>query len=289
LQEAEETKSLSKSNLLKVGNLNIDATERVINVNERIAKRLEELSVMVDEGNFEGFSPGLIVKDVTDTYEGEDESNVIQAQAELAMAQLEEERREAQKEIEEAREQAQMILRDARSQAQAERQKVLEEAKAQGLEAGRQRAAKELDQAKSALEADRRAIEDAYEKQVAEFEPRFVESITGIYEAIFRVDLSSYREILLHLLENAMRKAESSHEFLVRVSAQDYPYVSMHKKELAVCAAGGSGVVMITEDASLKKNQCLIETDGGIFDCGLETQLTELGHKLRLLSYDHNL
>jgi flagellar assembly protein FliH len=280
---------LSRSNLLKVGNLNIDVTERVIDVNERIAKRLEELSVMVDGGAFEGFTPGLAVKDVTDSYEGEEESSVIEAQADMAMVQLEEEREAAQKEIAEAREQAQEILRDARAQAQAEKQSVLDQAKAQGLETGRQSAARELEQAKAALEADRRAIEAAYEKQVAEYEPHFVECITGIYEAIFKIDLSSYREILLHLLENAMRKAESSHEFLIRVSSQDYPYVSMHKKELAACAAGGSGLVMVTEDVSLKKNQCLIETDGGIFDCGLETQLTELGQKLRLLSYGHSV
>jgi flagellar assembly protein FliH len=280
---------LSNSNLLKVGYLNIDATERVIDVNERIAKRLEELSVMVNGGSFEGFTPGLAIKDVTDSYEGEEDSSVIKARVEQEMAQLDEQRQSALREIEEAKEQAQAIIQEARAQAQAEKQKVFDSAKDQGIEAGRQYAARELEQAKAALEADRRAIEAAYERQVAEFEPRFVESITGIYESIFKVDLSSNREILLHLLENAMRKAESSHEFLVRVSSQDYPYVSMHKKELSACAAGGSGLVMLTEDVSLKNNQCLIETDGGIFDCGLETQLTELGQKLRLLSYDHSV
>jgi flagellar assembly protein FliH len=277
---------LSKSNLLKVGNLNIDATERVIDVNERIAKRLKELSVTIDGGDIEGFSPGLMVKDVTDSYEEEMDRSMIEAQAELAAAQMEEQRLGLQREMAEAKEQAQMILQEARQEAQAQKKQVLEEAKAQGLEEGRRQADRELQRAKAAFEADKRALEAAYEKQVAEFEPRFVESITGIYEAVFRVELSSYREILLHLLENAMRKAESSREFIIRVSEQDYPFVSMHKKELTAAAAGGSGMVMITEDASLKKNQCLIETDGGIFDCGLETQLTELGNKLRLLSYD---
>jgi flagellar assembly protein FliH len=277
---------LSSSNLLKVGNLNIDATERVIDVNERIAKRLQELSVTIGGGDIEGFTPGLMAKDVTDSYEEEVDNSMIEAQAELAAAKLEEQRLDLQREIAEAKEQAQMILQEAREEAQAQKKQVLEEAKAQGLEEGRRQADRELQRAKAALEADKKALEAAYDKQVAEFEPRFVESITGIYEAIFRVELSSYREILLHLLENAMRKAESSREFIIRVSEQDYPFVSMHKKELTAAAAGGSGTVMITEDASLKKNQCLIETDGGIFDCGLEIQLTELGNKLRLLSYD---
>ena len=42
----------------------------------------------------------------------------------------------------------------------------------------------------------------------------------------------------------------------------------------------------VIEDISLRKNECLIETEGGIFDCGLGTQLAELSRKLRLLSYE---
>ena len=41
----------------------------------------------------------------------------------------------------------------------------------------------------------------------------------------------------------------------------------------------------IVEDRTLNKNECLIETEDGIFDCSLSTQLTELKRKLQLLSY----
>lgn len=30
----------------------------------------------------------------------------------------------------------------------------------------------------------------------------------------------------------------------------------------------------------------MIETDGGIFDCGVDTQLAELTNRLRVLSYE---
>lgn len=32
----------------------------------------------------------------------------------------------------------------------------------------------------------------------------------------------------------------------------------------------------IIEDMTLAKNECMIETDNGIFDCGLGTELSEL-------------
>ena len=48
----------------------------------------------------------------------------------------------------------------------------------------------------------------------------------------------------------------------------------------------GSGVSLeIIADMTLSKNDCMIETEGGIFDCGLGTQLQELGKQLKLLSY----
>ena len=44
-------------------------------------------------------------------------------------------------------------------------------------------------------------------------------------------------------------------------------------------------VLEIVEDVSLGENDCMIETEGGIFDCGLGTELSELAQKLKLLSY----
>ena len=44
-------------------------------------------------------------------------------------------------------------------------------------------------------------------------------------------------------------------------------------------------IIEIMEDISLPPDSCMIETDGGIFDCSLGTELSELSTKLRMLSY----
>ena len=41
----------------------------------------------------------------------------------------------------------------------------------------------------------------------------------------------------------------------------------------------------IVEDITMKTGDCMIETPGGIYDCGLGTQLGTLKNKLELLSY----
>lgn len=121
---------------------------------------------------------------------------------------------------------------------------------------------------------------------VDELEPQFVDTITGIYEHIFHVELGEYREILAHLITTTMRKAESNKVFLIHVSKEDYPYVSMQKKQIATGATAPNSTVEIVEDITISPNECLIETEGGIFDCGLGTQLSELRQKLKLLSYE---
>ena len=60
----------------------------------------------------------------------------------------------------------------------------------------------------------------------------------------------------------------------------------MQKKQLSAGAAAPNTVVEIVEDITLGKGECLIETEGGIFDCGLGTQLSDLRRKRKLLSYE---
>jgi flagellar assembly protein FliH len=42
--------------------------------------------------------------------------------------------------------------------------------------------------------------------------------------------------------------------------------------------------INIIEDASLQQNQCIIETDTGVFNCSLDIELNNLISDLKLLS-----
>ena len=42
----------------------------------------------------------------------------------------------------------------------------------------------------------------------------------------------------------------------------------------------------IISDMTLAPSGCMIETENGVYDCSLDTQLAELGRKLKLLSYE---
>ena len=287
------TRSLS-SNLLKRGFTKLAEDDtRVINTNELVAKRIRELSVKMQKEEGPGFVSGLPADKVDalvanpdeETAETEASGNVIKAGEDIQKIK-EDAEAEAQKILEDAKAQAEKMIEDARSRAEAERAEVLEQARRQG-QSQAQEEAKRAEEAREAQYREKAAgLEAEYQKLLDEMEPKFVDTITGIYEHIFHVDLHSYREVLCYLIETTMRKTEDSRSFLIHVSKEDYPYVSMQKKQIMTGAASPNASVEIVEDVTLGKGECLIETEGGIFDCGLGTQLSQLRQKLKLLSYE---
>lgn len=175
----------------------------------------------------------------------------------------------------------------AQAQAEAERIKAdaAEQGRRQGYEEGRRQGMTELEAKKAELLEARRAEEDNYREQLEQLEPLLVETITDVYRHIFQVDMSEYSKVVLYLLETTLRNVEGSRDFLVHVSKNDYPLVSEHKKQLLDAIAISSVTFEVIEDVTLRAGECLIETEGGIFDCGIGTQLNELERELKLLSY----
>ena len=128
-------------------------------------------------------------------------------------------------------------------------------------------------------------MEQEFEEKISALEPQLADTLAGIYEYIFQVDLSPYQDIVTYLVTSALKKSGESKSCIVHVSKEDYPHVSSRKEEMTKGLPSGLQVDII-EDITLGKNEALIETDGGIIDCGLGTQLTELGRKIRLLAYE---
>lgn len=283
---------LSRYNLLKGYYTQVQADDkRVVRSNELIEQKMAELNALrVEEG---GFTAGLQAETLEIgelSGEGEDtQSNVIKLSEDLEKmkAQAAE---EAEAILADARLKAESVIAEAQEQARLEKDAVLSQARDQGYrdgyEEGQKQAAVEADQLRMQMEQKEQDLEASYQQMYDELEPQFIDKITGIYEHIFHVELQSYREILVHLIGSTMRKIEGGRSFLIHVSKEDYPYVSMQKKQIAANASSPNCTVEIVEDMAVGENGCMIETEGGIFDCGLGTQLAELGQKLRLLSYE---
>lgn len=272
------------SNLLKQMFTVIQEDEkRVIDTNALLQRRQEERQRM-EEG---GFAVGLAAEELTaEEFEeaGGSGGNVLKAQ-EDARQILARAREDADAVLGDAKAQADRIHEEARAQAEAEKSRILTEAKQQGYSEGLRKAQAEEQKLKLNYQEKERKLEAFYQQQIDELEPRLVDAITAIYQHVFDVELSSNHDILIYLISSALKTVDGGRELLIHVSKEDYPYVSMQKKQLLAGAVSANCSVETVEDITLAKNECLIETENGIFDCGLGTQLAELRQKLMLLSW----
>lgn len=275
---------------------------RVIDSNALVENKLRELSMKLaaetgaDEGFTEGFSQGIDAMQVMELV-GDEFSEEMTAEPQESVPTPEDVLQQAYEQVEEMKQQALAEIEEMKQQ-------ILEEARQEGykkgLEAGTHEGYKkghteglnsvqaQREQLMEEISAKVNELEESYQKRLEEIEPRFVETLTGIYEHIFNVNLKNSRDIVVHLLGNAMRNLEGNTGYLVHVSKEDYPFVSMQKKELVKGTGIALEVVDIIEDATLAKSECMIETGNGVFDCSLGTQLEALNEELKLLSYQPN-
>lgn len=288
---------LKNRTLYKAGWVRVTDEEKcVIDSNTLLEERIEEWENIrkanaaalpaFDEEGGEGepeFVSGLGGEEIDALFA--DSGNVIKAE-EAAGPSLEEIEAEAQRMLDEAQAKIDEMMSDARREIEIKRADAVERGTKQGYDEGYSRGLAEVDGMKQELAERRRQLEAEFDALLEDLEPKFIETITDVYSHIFGVDLSDNRDILVHLIDSTLRKVESSRTFIVHVSAEDYPYVNMQKQALVEGAVAGRGMIEIIEDIALSKGGCLIETDGGIFDCGLGTQLEGLTKKLRVLSYE---
>lgn len=288
------TRSLSR-NLYKASWVVVSGDEKhVIDSNALVEKRIEEQAALrrassnmeLEQGEEAGFVSGLGGEAIDALLrDNSDDSGIIKAEK---APDLEEIKAQAQEMLDEAQAQIDEMNAAAQNEIEAKRRWAMEEGKKEGYEEGYRKGVSEAEEMKRQVMAERRRLEAEYEQLIDELEPKFIDTITEVYSHIFGIGLADNRDILVHLVDSTLRQVESSRTFIVHVSKEDYPFVNMQKQALTEGAAAGRGTVEIIEDLTLGRGECMIETDGGIFDCGVDTQLTELNNKLRMLSYERS-
>lgn len=244
-------------------------------------------NMMYDENGYgDGFSGGLNAETlaVDALFEPEGAGMVIKSAAEGEKEALLEEIEAAKQELESLRAQADGMIISAKNEIGAMQMRAYEEAKNQGYQEGERLGREEADAAKAEYLRAKKELEADYRQKCDELEPEFINMLTGIYEHIFKVELYAYQDLIVNLFENTLRKIDVSGNLLLHVSKADYENVLAGKERLK--AEVGSASLEIVQDMTLSASQCFIETDYGIYDCSLDTQLSEVARKLKLLSYE---
>lgn len=275
------------SNLLKRSSV-INKDERVIDYNELIKKKIQAIMESKhNEMDADGFINGLHADVVEELISDDDTADALTDDAAMgeqqAAASLENANAEAERIIEEARLQAEQIIADANKNADA----AFEEAKQNGYYEGNEKAQEEMNIKQAQLEVEldnkRKELEQEYNNLKESIEPELVEVITDVFRKVTGVVAEDNQEIILHLINDVMHNADGSRDYVIKVSPDDYKFLVNNQGKI-YCAMSREVNIDIVEDATLERNQCMIETNTGIFNCSLDIELNNLIKNIKLLS-----
>lgn len=252
-----------------------ESDKKVIDYNELIAEKLSKLkSVSNKQSNdgieLNGFQAGLFAREVAVTEQTREPEPV---EPELSPEEI----------IENAKIEANQLLEEAKQQVELMKQEAFENASKAGYDEGYQQAIMQVTKQEEQLKIQQSKMLEDYQKQIEQMEPMLVDAIITVVQNVFKIKFEDNRNLIVHLLKIALGQIESSNDIMIKVSKDDYPFLLKYKEVLSKTVAK-TNQINIMEDISLTKNQCLIETDGGVFDCSLDVQLDSLSKTLRILS-----
>ncbi len=264
-------------------------TERL----EEVSRRLEEEKILTSDDV--DFVPGIVTEQLY--LEDEDgvpgaegaavglEGRLLEKRRELEELEqeLEQRRLEAEHIINEANEQAKQILEKAMDQAEELKADAVREAQEQGYGQGMAMAEEELKAARQKVEELAQKYKEDYEKQVEELEPAFVEIVIKYVQKLTGIYAEDKRDIILHLIDGAMKDKKGIENFIIRVSEADFAMASYSKDSVRGYLSENASVEVVA-DKLLEKNHCMIETESRIFDCSLDGQMMNLIEDIRLLA-----
>lgn len=264
----------SLSNLYKQWFVRTEDT-RVINSNELVTELMQKNvhhPVVPEDGEVDKtFQEGLMVEDL---------GSVIKAEPEVDYVQ--EAKEEAERILEEARAQAERLVQDANDNAVA----IREDAKRQGYEEGTVAATEELSGRQAELDtvfAERQStLEADYAKKRETMEHDLVDVILEVFNKVFHIQFDNKKDILMYLIDNAIMNIEGEKQFRIKVASGNVEFLENHKEEILDRVGHDIELEMIA-DSTMDGNDCIIETDSGVFDCSLGAQLENLIKDIRSL------
>ena len=203
--------------------------------------------------------------------------------SEQTEAILEEARQNAEQIIADANAQAEEILSAAQLNADAMKNLARQDGEKEGYNEGTQRAAMELQEAQRSMQSEVDKIQNDYMEKQLQMEREIVGMCLPVFEHVFSVELGGRKDVIYHLLDHCIMKIERTGQMQIKVSDANADFIKSKKDEIQGKVGAEVGLDIIA-DPLLNDSQCIIETDGGIFDCSIDTELDNLIREIRALS-----
>ncbi len=266
------------SNLFKQYNTVIPQGARVMDYNSMVEQKLANLAKQQSVGKNKEASGFRGLGDVAEEVE------VIEEDPQEILRQAKE---EADRLLAGAKEKSEVMVAGAKKQSEELLREAKEDGHKKGYEEGFLQAKEELEaeynQKENELNRQKEKLQKEYDQKLQELEPELLDVIVTVVEKVFHIQFQDKKEILLYLINQALANIESCKSFRIRTGEAQKDFLESHKEEI-LDRIGHDMSLEIISDMSLQGNQCIIETDTGIFDCSMDVQLKNLIKDLKSLS-----
>ena len=196
-----------------------------------------------------------------------------------ALTLLENAKREASALLADARKEAARASEEIKAQATAEAEKMKTEAHDTGYREGCEKATAMGEDIKARANKILADAKKEREDMIAALEPEMVSLIIQVTGKLLQDEVRVNPGVIINLIRQGIQGATLTGDIAIRVSAEDFAFVSEHQEEISAMT-GGSIHMEIIQDGSLSKMDCVIETPFGNIDCGLDQQFNALSENL---------
>ncbi len=163
-------------------------------------------------------------------------------------------------------------------------QRGYEEGYRDGEQHARQQAETALQQTLETLRAELQralsAVHAQYEAYLQTAESQMLELALEVVRKVVREELRLQPEHVRAIVREALRRVQGFGRLRIRVNPLDIETVRQHRPALLQIVDGAEGIEII-EDRRVDPGGCIIETEQGVYDARIRTQLGEIERVLR--------
>ncbi len=193
---------------------------------------------------------------------------------------------EHKKLLQEARKEAEKILADARSKANSiidaaalETQKIKQKAKQDGFKEGFKEGIKKAEHLFTSefheIETLKKEIIEERQNLYHQFEQDLVDLALDIAKKVVYDSLEQDDEVLRNIIESTLRKVQGKARIKLRISTDDRQRIE-DLKEAFMSKLQSIDDIEIIEDQQIGPGSCIIETENGVIDGGIQTRIDEI-------------
>jgi flagellar biosynthesis/type III secretory pathway protein FliH len=175
-----------------------------------------------------------------------------------------------------AHESAKMLV----SSAQAEADMIRQQSRLDGAAQGREEAKEEALPAAVAFANAGQALIVFEQQMIARYTPEMVRLALEIAEKLVHKALAPEPEIVAAVLESARQEVTQARHIRIRLNPQDYELLSEIRPDLLMLGSDAGRVIEVVKDEDLSRGGCRLETEIGVVDATLPTQIAELHRQL---------